>query len=94
MSMGEIVQFPLKQTTLTQVVGANGDMYYVYIVDYQMNGEVASLHLWAKDDDDAAERLYHLTITGMLRGRLSQYVEQQNVGKKKLVDPDDPSGGA
>lgn len=76
--MGQILQFPLKQTVQTQSVQPDGTMLYAYILDYSLRGEVCSIYVWARDEEHAAEILYNIGLTGRIRCKLSDYVEPQS----------------
>lgn len=75
--MGDLIQFPLKQTTMTQQV-RNGEIWYVYLVEFQSAGMADSVLVFARDDAEALQKVYDLTLTAKLCGPLSRYVADQN----------------
>lgn len=86
--MGILLQYPLKQSTITQVVMPDGGMNYSYVVDYIRDGKTESFHIWAADDEEAAEKLYHITCGSVIRCRLMDFVQAQNIPVRDISPVD------
>lgn len=77
--MGELLQYPLKQDTVTQVVSPDGDILFAYVVDYTYKDQTWSIYMWARDDEDAASRLFYMGCNAAVRCKLSDFVVPQSL---------------
>ena len=70
------LQFPLKQTVVTQCV-REGVMWFAYVVRYEFAGQHDTFYLWARDDEDAVARIYSIAINAEIVGKLKDQVVDQ-----------------
>lgn len=76
--MGKLLQYPLKQNTVTQCVMPDNTMSYCWVADYTRDGRTHSFHFWAADEEEALEILYCISQGARLRCKLSEFVEPQS----------------
>ena len=79
-----LLQFPIRQNVVLQCV-EDGVIWYAYPVQYQYEGRVSTMYLWARDDADAASRFYAMTLVGTLGQRLKDNMELQNQYQPPVV---------
>jgi hypothetical protein len=72
----KVLAFPSKPVEVLQVLH-EGEMWYVYRLDYVYEGAVWPASLWAKSDRDAIDRLHALAESGCVIGRLKDIREEQ-----------------
>ena len=82
--MSNLLQFPIKKHTVTQIVH-EGEIYYCYMISFWDNLVQSYTSVWARDDRHAKDLLTAIAFSGQIAGRL------KDMSQVDVSTPTEPS---